>query len=219
MAAPIPSLPTCPSCMNTPPTAALPSYQGNLWSAVPSAYFAKPCTHHERLKEYEIARFGQQFYHASELAPFYGGVPVSTAVLPQAIFRWLRRWTISPATWVRGTLFATKHLLWYAWLKQLKCHQWRRIVKFLQVYCQWQWLSFIENYYQMNWKFKRKVIAGYDTSLPSNCENFWQLLLINRPTSRIGKFAGNVTIYCSFNNSLNIFILVNSGSIWYCIHS
>lgn len=62
----------------------------------------------------------------------------------------------------------------------------------------------------MNWKFKRKVIAGYDTSLPSNCENFWQLLLINRPTSRLGKLAGNVTIYCSFNNSLNIFILVNS---------
>ena len=87
MAAPIPSLPTCPSCMNTPPSTALPSYQGNLWSPVPSAYFTKPCTHHERLKEYEIARFGQQFYHASELAPFYGGVPVSTAVLPQAIFR------------------------------------------------------------------------------------------------------------------------------------
>lgn len=87
MTTPIPSLPTCPSCMNTPPSAALSGYQGNLWSAVPSAYFAKPCTHHERLKEYEIARFGQQFYHSGELAPFYGAVPVSTAVLPQAIFR------------------------------------------------------------------------------------------------------------------------------------
>lgn len=87
MTAPIPSLPTCPSCMNTPPSATLPGYQGNVWSAVPTAYFAKPCTHHDHVKEYEIARYGQQFYHTGELASFYGAVPVSTTVLPQAMFR------------------------------------------------------------------------------------------------------------------------------------
>lgn len=88
MTAPIPSLPTCPSCMSSPPSATLPGYQGNLWSAVPTAYFAKPCSHHERIKEYEIARLGQQFYHhTGELASFYGAVPVTTAVLPQAMFR------------------------------------------------------------------------------------------------------------------------------------
>lgn len=89
MTAPIPSLPTCPSCMNTPPASSLAAgYQGNLWSAaVPAAYFAKPCSHHERMKEYEIARLGQQFYHTGELASFYGAVPVTTTVLPQAVFR------------------------------------------------------------------------------------------------------------------------------------
>ena len=90
MTTPIPSLPTCPSCMNTPPASSLAAgYQGNLWSAaLPAPYFAKPCSHHERMKEYEIARLGQQFYHTGELASFYGAVPVSTAVLPQALFRW-----------------------------------------------------------------------------------------------------------------------------------
>lgn len=87
MTASIPSLPTCPSCMNPPTSSALPpGYQGNLWSPVPS-YFAKPCAHHEQLKEYEIARLGQHFYHAGDLAPFYTTVPVTSAVLPQSMFR------------------------------------------------------------------------------------------------------------------------------------
>lgn len=90
MTTPIPSLPTCPSCMNTPRnTTALPGYQTNLWSAVPTAYhFTKPCTHHERLKEYEIARLGQQFFHTGDLSSFYTTVPVTSAVLPQGMFRW-----------------------------------------------------------------------------------------------------------------------------------
>ena len=87
MTAPIPSLPTCPSCMNTPPSTSLPGYQGNLWSTVPTTYFGKPCTHHERLKDYEIARLGQQFYHTGDLASFYATVPVTSAVLPQGMFR------------------------------------------------------------------------------------------------------------------------------------
>lgn len=88
MTASIPSLPTCPSCMNPHSSSALsPGYQGNLWPPVPS-YFAKPCAHHEQLKEYEIARLGQHFYHAGDLAPFYATVPVTSAVLPQSMFRW-----------------------------------------------------------------------------------------------------------------------------------
>ena len=89
MPAPIPSLPTCPSCMSTPASGPLHSYQTNLWSAVPATYFAKPCTHQDHLKDFEFARLGQQFYHSGELAPFYGAVSVSMSngVLPQPMFR------------------------------------------------------------------------------------------------------------------------------------
>lgn len=88
ISAPITSLPTCPSCVNSSPNTVLAGYQTNLWSTVPStAYFTKSCSQHEHLNNYELARVGQQFY-TGDLAPFYSTVPATAAAaLTQGIFR------------------------------------------------------------------------------------------------------------------------------------
>ena len=87
MTAPIPSLPTCPSCVNPPPNTALTGYQTNLWSSAPTTTcFVKPCMQHERFRDYGIARVEQQFY-TGDLTSFYSPVPVNTGLPLQGIFR------------------------------------------------------------------------------------------------------------------------------------
>lgn len=90
-AAPIPSLPTCPTCINTPNTNVLSSYQNNLWTPIPK-YCAKPCSHHQadRIKELDCiinpfanySRFTPELACVGEMIPFCSQVTSSGFASP-----------------------------------------------------------------------------------------------------------------------------------------
>lgn len=89
---PIPSLPTCPTCMNPRATSPMQSgYQPNLWQPLP-AYMSKPCVHHqERTKQFSMdmtlpySRFSPELQHtATEMLPF---CTMANGVFHQTFFR------------------------------------------------------------------------------------------------------------------------------------
>ncbi|EDO39562.1 predicted protein [Nematostella vectensis] len=89
--APIPSLPTCPTCVNTPTSTGLSGYQNNLWAPIPT-YCAKPCAHHRETSRKELeyasrfrpayARYAPELGCVSEVIPFYSSVTNTSYASP-----------------------------------------------------------------------------------------------------------------------------------------
>ena len=64
-AVPIPSLPTCPSCIGAGSSSPLPNgYQPNIWQPLPAAFTNKPCPHHHQELQRQAASFEVPFVHS-----------------------------------------------------------------------------------------------------------------------------------------------------------